>query len=242
MAKLFSKNRDTNRAERTPAAYTNTKDAAQDIVIRAKGTAQSTLATARNAAQSTAANVKDVAQKTFTSAKGTTQDKLANTKDFARSRFKTTRNATQDRLAKVQESTKVWLNKALDLLVTVVSVVAALLYENRRKAQKKLKQARVSLQKTATPIVEKTQDVVITSTKNASERLQRVADNAKDVKEAMQEGYAHYQRKRRRKRILFRIGLLAGVVVALFYTPLAGSDVRQRIAAGWQQYRSHFGL
>ena len=242
MTKLLSKKRDTNRAEPIPTAYKNTKDTAQDLLVQARETAQPILATARHAAQSTAANVKDVAQKTFTSAKGTTQDKLANTKDFARSRFKTTRNATQDRLAQVQESTKVWLDKALDLLVTVASVVAALLYENRRKAQQKLQQAQVSLQKTATPIVEKTQDVVITSTRDASERLQRVADNAKDVKEAVQEGYAHYQRKRRRKRILFRMGLLAGVVATLLYTPLAGSDVRQRIAAGWQQYRSHFGL
>jgi hypothetical protein len=88
--------------------------------------------------------------------------------------------------------------------------------------------------------VEKTQDVVSTSKETASKRLQRVADNAKDVKEAMQEGYASYQRKRRRKRILFRIGLLAGVAMALLYTPLAGSDVRQRIAARWQQYRSYF--
>lgn len=231
MAKLFSKNQDTDKAERVQAAYANTKDAAQEFLARAKETAQST-----------AANVKDRAQNTFTKAKGTTQDKLANTKDFAQSTFKTTRNTTQDKLAKVQGRTKGGLDKAQDLLSAVMSIVAALLYENQHKAQKKLKQAQISLRKTANPIVEKTQDVVVTSTKKASEGLQKVADNAKDVKEALQDGYAHYQRKRRRKRTLFRIGLLAGVAIALFYTPLAGSDVRQRIAQQWQHYHSYFGL
>jgi hypothetical protein len=242
MAKPFSKFQDTDAAEHVQVTYANTKDAAQDLLVRVKETAQPILATARNVAQSTATNVKDVAQNTFTSAKGTTQHKLAKTKDLAQSTFRTTRNTTQDRLAKVQESTKVGLAKAQHLLAAGVSIAAALLYENLRIAQQKLQRAQVSLRQTATPIVEKTQDVVVTGTKKASESLQKAADNAKDVKEALQDGYAHYQRKRRRHRTLFRIGLLTGVVLTLFYTPLAGSDVRRRIVQQWQQYRSNLGF
>ena len=191
--------------------------------------------------QAAYANAQDATQNTFTKAKGRTQDKLADTRDSAQSTFETARDVTQDRLAKVQDSTKVGLDKAKHLLSTLVGIVIALFYENQRKAQRKLKQAQASVLKTATPIAEKTQDVVVTSTKKASQSLQKAADNAKDAKESLQDWYAHYQQKRRRNRMLFRIGLLAGVAVALFYTPLAGSDVRQRITQQWQHYRSYFG-
>jgi hypothetical protein len=249
MAKLFTKNKDT--ARRVEATYADTKDAAQKLLVREKKTARSN-----------ANNAKDTARKTFTSAKDTAQDRLANTKDFIRSKFKTTRNTTQDRVAQVQGKTKVWLDKALDLLVTGVSIIIVWFYQTQRRTQKKLKQARASLQKKATPIVEKTQnvvvtgtknasntlqkaaanakDTVVTGTKNASNSLQKAAANAKDTKESLQDWYAHYQRKRRRNRTLFRIGLLSGLVLALFSAPRAGSDVRQYIAQRWQQYRSYF--
>ncbi len=242
MAKLFSKNRDMDTAERAQVAYANTTDTTQDLLVRVKETTQPILATARNVTQSAVANMKNVAGNTFISAQGMTQDKLAKTKDFAQSTFRTTRNTTQDRLTKVQKSTKVGLDKAQRFLATGVGIAAALLYKNLHLAQKMLQQAQASLRQTAMPIMEKTQGVVVISTRRASESLQKAADNAKDIKEALQVGYAHYQRKRRRHRILFRIGLLTGVALALFYTPLAGSDVRQRVVQQWQQYRSNFGF
>jgi sorbitol-specific phosphotransferase system component IIBC len=231
MAKLFSKNHHTDTVNHTQATHTNPKGITLDILANAaKGTAQSKLTTARNVAQSTAANVKDIAQ-----------DRLAHTKDFAQSTFETTRKATQDRLANVQDSAKSEWQDLLAATASIAGAVGALLYENQRRAQKELHQAQVSLLKTATPIVEKTQDVVVISTRKAGESLQRVADNAKDFTEARQERFAHYQQKRRRNRIIFRIGLLTGVALALFYTPLTGSDVRQRIARQWKQSRSYFG-
>jgi hypothetical protein len=181
-------------------------------------------------------------QAAYANTKNTTQELLARARANAQSSLKPTRKATQNTLAKVQDSTKVGLDKAQDLLaagVSVASAVGPLLSENRQKAQKKLKQAQVSLAKTAVPIVEKSQDVIVTSTKKAGKSLQKAADNTKDVKEALQDRYVHYQRKRRRNRVLFRIGLLAGIILALFYTPLTGSEVRQRIAQQWQRYRSY---
>ncbi len=180
-------------------------------------------------------------QSAYANAKNTTLDILARARENAQSTLKTTRQATQGTLTKVQKNTKVGLTKVQRLLATGMGILAALFYENQRKGQDKLKQAQVSLQKTATPMLEKTQDVVVTSTMKASKSLQKAADNAKDIKESLQDRYAHYQQKRRRNRAFFRIGLLAGVVLALLYTPLTGSDVRQRIVQRWQQYRSSFG-
>ena len=231
MAKLFTKNQEMDTAKSFPATYASTKGATQEFLIRAKGTAQST-----------AANVKDIVGNTFTLAKGQRRDKLANTKDLVRFGFKTTRGVTQDKLAQVQDGAQVRLNKALDLLLTGVSIVAALFYENQRRAQQKLKQAQLSLLQTATPIVGRTQDVIVTSTQKASQSLQRAAANARDTRESLQDWYVQYQRRRRRNRTLFRIGLLAGLAIAVFYAPLAGSEVRQRIVARWQQYRSYFEM
>src|SRR5262249_38262306 len=142
--------------------------------------------------------------------------------------------------------------------LALISAIGAMFYDKQRKAQEKVKQAQVALLKTATPIVERTQDVVTTSAKKASQSVQQAQDavitsamrasrsaqqareNAKDVTEALQNRYARYQRRRRRNRIIFRIGLLSGVALALCYTPITGSDMRQRIAQQWQHYRSYF--
>jgi hypothetical protein len=183
--------------------------------------------------QASYANTKDAAQKT-----------LARARETAQSRFKTNRKATRDTLtkaqAKVQESTKVGLGKAqnwLTAVLSVVSAIVALLYEMRHKTQKKLRQAQISLAKTTTPIVEKTRDAVVTSTKKAGKGLQKTADNTKEARASLQDWYANYRRRHRRSRALFRIGLLAGVVLAFFYTPITGSDIRQRIAEQWRRYR-----
>jgi hypothetical protein len=242
MAKLFSKNRDTDTAERIQVAYAETKNATQDLLGHVKESAQPKLATARNVAQSTAANVKDVAQHTLSSAQSMTQDRLGKTKDFAQSTFKTTRDLTQDRWAKVQKSTKVGLDEAQRLLATGIGIAAALLYKNLSLVQARLQQVQVALLQRALPVAERTQGIVVISARKASENFQKATDNAKDIREALQEGYARYQRKRRRNRTLFRIGLLTGVVLALFYTPLAGPEVRRRIGVQWQHYRSYFGI
>jgi sorbitol-specific phosphotransferase system component IIBC len=217
MAKLLSKNHRTDTAERTQAAYDRSKDAAQDLLARAKKRARFT--------------------------------------------FKRTRNATENQLAQAQKSTKTRLDKVQNFLaacVALISAIAALFYDKQRKAQEKVKQAQVALLKTATPIVERTQDVVATNAKRASRSVQQAQDavtasakrasrsvqqateNAKDATEALQNRYARYQRRRRRNRIIFRIGLLSGVMLALCYTPIAGSDMRQRIVQQWQHYRSYF--
>lgn len=190
------------------------------------------------------------AQATYADAKDTAQDILSRARKTAQSTSKTARKATQDTLAKVQDSTKIGLDKTLGLLatgITIASRVGPLLNKNQRKAQKKLRQAQKKLQQTQTsladtaiPLVGKTQDAMVTNTRKARKNLQKAAENTKEAKKALQDRYVHYQRKRRRHRVLFRIGLLAGVALALFYTPFAGSDVRQFIAQQWQRYRPHF--
>jgi hypothetical protein len=198
-----------------------------------------TLFTKKNLATDTTQHV----QATYANTRDAARNILARARETAQSRFKTSRKATQNTLTKAQHSTKVGLNKAQNWLAVVMSVASAIgafLYEMRRKTQKKLKQTPIFLAKTTTPIVEKTQDVLITSTKKAGKSLQKAADNTKGVKESLQGRYTDYRRRHRRHRALFRIGLLAGVVLAFFYTPIAGSDIRQRIAKQWQRYRPHF--
>ncbi len=57
----------------------------------------------------------------------------------------------------------------------------------------------------------------------------------KDVQESVQDQLASYARKRRRAKMLFRLGLLVGVTLAFLYTPWPGADVRRRLSAWWQQ-------
>src|SRR5262249_6969712 len=94
--------------------------------------------------------------------------------------------------------------------------------------------------KKASQSVQQAQDAVATGAMRASRSVQQARENAKDVTEALQKRYARYQRRRRRNRIIFRIGLLSGIALAFCYTPISGSDIRQRIAQQWQHYRSYF--
>jgi len=78
-------------------------------------------------------------------------------------------------------------------------------------------------------------DVLGKTTKTAGKSLKKVTENVKDVQDALQDRIEAYQRKRARAKFLFRMGLLAGVVLTLLYTPWPGSQTRQLLGAYWQQ-------
>jgi gas vesicle protein len=78
-------------------------------------------------------------------------------------------------------------------------------------------------------------DVLGKTSKTAGKRLKKVTENVKDVQDSLQDRIEAYQRKRARAKFLFRMGLLAGVVLALLYTPWPGSQTRQLLGAYWQQ-------
>ncbi len=134
-------------------------------------------------------------------------------------------------------------------------VVAAqqALQENTKKASKNLKKAQKNLKKMQSPVqnsvqsgLAKTQDVLQTGlgatqtalakkAAQAGKGLQQVKDNVSDMQESAQARAAAAKRKKARARFLFRVGLVAGVVAILLYTPWPGSETRQRLSEYWQQ-------
>jgi phage-related protein len=106
-----------------------------------------------------------------------------------------------------------------------------------------LKKARKNLQGVQDTVgtgLGKTQDLFGQSTKRAGKRWQQMASSAASTRDAVQEQYVSYQRKRQQARTLFRWGLVVGFVLALLYTPYPGSDVRSRLMTQWEHLRSYF--
>jgi hypothetical protein len=56
------------------------------------------------------------------------------------------------------------------------------------------------------------------------------------VQETLQGRLESYQRRRARAKALFRIGLVAGIVGALLYTPWPGAETRSRLGGYLQQF------
>ena len=77
-------------------------------------------------------------------------------------------------------------------------------------------------------------DVLDKSTKSATKNLQKVTSNVKDMSGSVQDRIESYQRRRARKKFMFRLGLVAGVVTALLFAPWPGSETRQQLGGYWQ--------
>jgi gas vesicle protein len=149
----------------------------------------------------------------------------------------------------VQDSVAYTWAKAQDTIQTSVDVAQAAIQKNSDLAQKKLNKAQKQAMKNlatmqssvVTPSLLKAQDVLTKSSTQAGKGLMQAASSAKDVRDAVQDQYTSYVSKRKRARAMFRWGLVIGVVLAILYAPVAGSELRSRLAAQWQNYRSYFG-
>ena len=82
------------------------------------------------------------------------------------------------------------------------------------------------------------QDALQQNVKRANKSLKKAKRSIKDVQESVQDQLAGYRRKRKLARVLFRLGLLVGIALALLYTPWPGSDTRRQLAAWWQRISS----
>src|SRR6266705_602107 len=71
--------------------------------------------------------------------------------------------------------------------------------------------------------------------KRAGKGLQSATGSLKDAQESVQQQFARYAKRRRRAKVLFRMGLLTGVVLVLLYAPWPGSDTRRQLGKWWQQ-------
>ncbi|HWS83558.1 MAG TPA: hypothetical protein VN207_04805 [Ktedonobacteraceae bacterium] len=186
---------------------------------------KTTSAKAKDVARSTSKNVRNSAQETFASAKDTVQ--LAYTE--------------------VEKSMKLGWNKTLTWLAIATGIVVPFFQKNMQKAQKNLEKAQKNMQKMQDPLqknvrsgLAKTSDVPGKTTSKATDSLKQATTRAKELQDSWQEQSVQRQRRRKRAKMVFRWGLIFGVALALLYSPIAGSEVRQRIGKGWQESSTYF--
>jgi len=78
------------------------------------------------------------------------------------------------------------------------------------------------------------QDVLEQNTRRASKGLKKAQRNVRDTRNSLQSQLERRARRRKRTRTMFRMGLLTGFVVMLFYAPWPGSETRRQLVAFWQ--------
>jgi hypothetical protein len=190
----------------------------------------------RSVAKTTSAKAKDVARSTSKDLRNNTQDTFASAKDTAQLTY-----------AQMQKSMQQSWDKARAWLVVGAAIVATFAQENMRKAQKNLNKAQENLQKVQGPLqsnvkssLAKTSDVLGKSTSQAKYGLKQASTRAKEVQDSWQEQSTKRQLKRKRAKTVFRWGLIFGVALAVLYSPIAGSEMRQRIGKGCQQSYAFF--
>ncbi len=182
-------------------------------------------AKASKVAPSTSKNLKDSAQDTLTSAKDTVQ--LA--------------------YAEVEKNMRQGWNKTLTWLALAVSIVVPILQKNMQRAQDNLNKAQKTLEQTQGPLqsnvrsrLAQTSQALSKSTSAARDNLKQATIEAKEMQLSWQEQSIQRQLRRKRAKRAFRWGIVLGVVVALLYSPIRGSDARQRLNQGWQQSFAYF--
>ena len=84
--------------------------------------------------------------------------------------------------------------------------------------------------------VSTTQDALDKNTRRASKRLKEVQKNMMSTRNSMQSLFERRARRRRRARIIFRLGLLSGFVTVLLYTPWPGSEIRHQLVELWNGF------
>jgi methyl-accepting chemotaxis protein len=141
----------------------------------------------------------------------------------------TVQDTVQDTVMPAWKTTQTTLKSGLN-------VAQDTLEKNARKVQKNLQALQGSVQDSVESGWSKAQDVVSKRTKQPSEGLTQATSSAKDVAGTVMDSYEQYQESRQRARMLFRWGLVLGVILALLYTPVTGVEVRRRISEQWEQY------
>src|SRR5437763_951799 len=111
-----------------------------------------------------------------------------------------------------------------------------------KRTQKQLGDVQDVVQDSVQSGLSKTQEVLGKGTKQASKSLMQATGNVMDMRDSLQDQYASYIRKRQRARMLFRWGLLTGIVLALLFTPIPGSQVRQRLAQQWERFQTSMNM
>jgi hypothetical protein len=165
-----------------------------------------------------------------------------------------TQDNVQSRLEQIQDFLLAGLIMAQDALEAGGKNVKRA-NKNWRRAQKRMKRNLASVQDSVQSGLERTQAALQAGLTRVQDALapgrKKVKPAGVDLKKAQaglkgaravtQYQLAKYARRRRQARILFRLGLLTGLVLVLLYTPWPGSDIRRQLAAWWEQLISRQG-
>jgi hypothetical protein len=188
------------------------------------------------AVQAQSAKAKDVVRSTSSNVSASAQDTLASAK-----------NTLQSTYAQVEKSMKLGWDKTLAWLTLGTGIVGTFLQKNMQKTQNQLEKAQKNMQKVQGPLqsnvkagLAKTSDVLDKSTSIATDSLKQATAKAKEMQETWQYFSAERQRRRKRAKSVFRWGMIFGVLLALLYSPMAGSEARQRLSKGCQQSYAYF--
>jgi len=215
---------------------TATRNAIPTSYTKAKDVAQSTYATALDAAQSTYENVQDKLHTGVDKASATMTAGLSLAEELLKHKpmpSKKAKKMAQKRFSKFQEAIQGSISTASDTLTSNTQAAQSRLRKGTKDAQKNLGKVQKNLAST----LDETSNRINKGTKQASKNLHKASRQAKDMQASTQTRVSHQIAK-----TLFRTGIVTGVVLALLFTPIAGSEVRSRIAATWKQYRTYLGL
>lgn len=223
-----------------------------DTTARAKEAMRSTVATVQENVQTGLAK----AQQALLEGLGAAQDvlqgqqkrakkKVAKNAKKARENMKnlpgTARENVQPGLAKMQNALLVGMAVTQEMLGRNVKLAN----ENLKRASRNLKSLQGLLQENVQLGLAQTQGALSTglstaqvtlsqSAQRAGEGLKKAQGNIKVTTDSLQSQLESYKRKRRRARVLFRLGMLSGIVLMLLYTPWPGSETRRQIVEFWQ--------
>lgn len=148
----------------------------------------------------------------------------------------------QDTVAPAWARTQATLQTGLDVAQTSLDKNSKIAKKKLKRAQKNFKKMQSNVQDNVGSSLSTAQDMLSKGSQQASQQIKKVTATAKNISGDLQDQYARNVRKRKRAKALFRWGLVAGIVLTLLFTPLAGSEARQRIATQWSQLRSYLGM
>jgi len=148
--------------------------------------------------------------------------------DQARSRVQPTLVKTQDVLQDSLDTARKTLKKSL-------STTQDTLQQQAKNAQKNAKRLQRSAQNRLDAGLSATQDMLEDTSKGIQKNLASVNSSIKGAGTTLQTRYKRAKAKRARAKGLFRWGLILGLILALCFAPMRGSQARERIAQWWGQ-------
>lgn len=193
-------------------------------------------------AQSTAANVAtnvqvglSKTQDALSGSLGKAQEVLGRNQKSSGKNMQQAQKKAQAIQGKVQDNVQSGLGQAQSLLAVGTAAAQQALKEKTKKAQKKLQKAQAPVQDAVQSTLTATQAALAKNAAKAGKNLKQVKDSVSDMQDSMQERAAAHQRRRARAKFLFRLGLIAGLIGALLYSPWTGEETRARLGEYWQQ-------